>query len=55
MYFEVRRISMKTLYHKTMFRINAFLFGIYSTKAHKHAEYLAAYGFKEGLKQAERK
>jgi hypothetical protein len=46
---------MKALYHKLMFGINAFLFGQFSTKAHRHLGYLAAYGLKKGFEKAERK
>lgn len=46
---------MRVLYHRLMFRVNAFLFGEFSTKAHRHLNYLVAYGLKKGIKQAERK
>lgn len=45
---------MKVLYHKIMLKMNSFLFGRLSTKAHKHLGYLTAYGLKEGFEQTER-
>ena len=37
---------MKLAYHKLMFRVNAFLFGSESVKAHKHLGYILTKGFR---------
>lgn len=44
---------MKVLYHKIMLKMNSFLFGRLSTKAHKHLGYLTAYGLEEGIARDE--
>lgn len=46
---------MEIFYQQWMYRIKSFLFGKYSTNAHKHLGKIVALGFAKGVKKSERK